>query len=31
MEQSAASNNVEQMTWLNDSDPVPERRLSPFD
>ena len=25
------SNNVEQMTWLNDSDPVPERRLSPFD
>ncbi|MCX6626438.1 MAG: carboxypeptidase regulatory-like domain-containing protein [Candidatus Solibacter sp.] len=25
------SNNVEQMTWMNDSDPVPERRLSPFD
>ena len=25
------SNNVERMTWLNDSDPVPESRLSPFD
>ena len=25
------SNNVEQMTWLNDSDGAPERRASPFD
>jgi hypothetical protein len=24
------SKNIEQTTWLNDSDPVPERRISPF-
>ncbi len=25
------SKNIERMTWMNDSDPVPERRISPFD
>src|SRR5207244_6369211 len=24
------SKNIDQTTWLNDSDPVPERRISPF-